>query len=1003
MPSTPEFRGLKFMFEPPLHRTKEIPIKGYISQGVITSAPIINGYIAKEISKDIPINGYILQEMFKDIPVDGYIAREEIKEIPLNYFIAQEIAKNISVNGYVSQENVSPLIDIDGYISCPISLSIPINMFVSQENSVNISSNGYIAEEISTNTSVNGYISQEKKEYISIGGYIVPEYLESPFFSVNGFVAKEQIKDILIEGYISESSSSNISLNGYIKQERELNLKINGLISQERSHNILANGYVAEDKRKDITINGYVSSDKNKNIAVSGYVTKENSSDFSVNGMISQERNSPRISIGGYIIHSYEESPIFSANGYISQEKYMRIPPINGLIVEAGNVSIPISAFITDKDSSLIKAFDIPTEFYDNVGTFYPQQGKASGAVTEDSCVFFAWIQYNEIAGANCLVGRVDESSYDYHYNQHILSGAFDIEGVKVCYIKETDQWAVVWKKGSEINYSIWTRDIRERIPVRGTVLKRPITTHAATPAHADHFDIGYDGAGHLYVLYYDTVTGGCVKKIHITDDDQSSIAISNVNITSANKMLVHNPSGNISVLYVNGTKLIIKKYINTGSNYIGLDPTIVTTCSGLNPLHASILGRKGCEGCVVVWSPDIIGDNIFYRRFEGDSVTGEITPIDTPEKKIEGTGHINISGKSLFADMSSVDASDRSYTFIIKVVDNLNPQIAVNFVFVKVHAIAGQIGSPGILPVEEFLFIDSNRRSPTPIVAVNEFEYAHLYKNINEVAVDVYVTGSVYMGLWQLDDRKMMMFAPEQDAGAAENLRQLYAQYFVGNRLLGEAGANIGDYVTVRNKNPQTATSFDDFLNTYYPEDSIFVGGPIHSPVAKAMHDNPHIYRQQLFELNSEIGAEDAWFSNIGHNVDGFAFDSDAPMIFVTKNGITYNQQRHLVSTMEDPFVIVDYAILLRLAVEIKSTQDTKSIIYIGGINRLGTKVASYCLLHPEKYHLGESSGCLLVMKYSYSYQNTPDWDLTLNPELTNPEIIPFGKINVSNIESCL
>jgi hypothetical protein len=193
------------------------------------------------------------------------------------------------------------------------------------------------------------------------------------------------------------------------------------------------------------------------------------------------------------------------------------------------------------------------------------------------------------------------------------------------------------------------------------------------------------------------------------------------------------------------------------------------------------------------------------------------------------------------------------------------------------------------------------------------------------------------------------------------------------------------------------TVSTFPIFLGSD-DVDSVFIGGPINSPIIKTMiQDNPnYIFNTQLGTLEPEIKISDARFVYT-ESADGFQLNDISPYIEVTNNGPSspYTQRRH-VSGSE----VVDYALIFRLAVTLGSTQETKSIIYIAGINKIGTEVAAYCLKYPEKYHLGRSSGCLVVIKYPASFDPyTEDYI----PESTpgSIKVVALSDVVQNNVES--
>lgn len=575
--------------------------------------------------------------------------------------------------------------------------------------------------------------------------------------------------------------------------------------------------------------------------------------------------------------------------------------------------------------------------------TFVPVQGSSSGETANNPNTLFAWIQ--DVAGTERLYGRLDTPEFEPGDPAAVpateISTETGMQGVKVAHFGVSNRWAVVWKRDSDLKYRIFDSTLT---PVTGDIAiipTLPVSTYPLSAAGPDHFDIGTTDEERLVVVY--------TNMIDIIDVDApatvSKIAW-NAGDISANKIAVHPISGNIDNLYISSNDLFVDRFDSVGD--LVSNVSVATAQAGLDPLLTDIINKIGDDRFIAVW---VAEDELRYRLFDASG-----SP-QTPVRSVPGTGGLSATGRSLSATVGE-SGSDPHFSFAVKVTSDELSYIA------------------WIRPDldEQVIYLSAAQSSPTPINGVNEFQFRHIYSNGGEIAHEVYVNSSVYMGLWKIErDNRSFIDATSnpdphlnRDGDAASLIEGVWSGYAGGNRLSGSSGASSGDYTGApgRSSVDLDTDTFDDFLGTV-DEDTLFTGGPIHSQVASSMQLNSNMFAAQIQKLSSEMGISSVEFTGIDQGLDGLQYGADAPGIQVVNEQGTFLLRRHLSLGGDD----VDYAIILRLATGLESTQEdtpqNKSFWYAAGITTFSTEAAANAVAFPVEHRLGQSSALLVIVTY--------------------------------------
>lgn len=865
--------------------------------------------------------------------------------------------------GFDPPETFHTFTNTDSFVARETDLDTPTDAFAALVTDNSITSDSYTAIQTSYAFDINGFVARTTDQSTSTDGFVSRITDEST--PTDAFAAQVTENSITGDSYTAIQTDHSITADSFtelLSGGMQFSTPTDVFTALETEFSTTASGYVAQQQTEETPTDGFVSAQTDKTTSTDAFAASTKDYTFGANNYAATVINTS-----------------IAAEGYLARET---TNAVNTDALAASETEQPLgaTAFVVDKEASAILAYDIPTGYQTSVPNidFLPAPGTVSGCASSDTESLLVWIQ-RTVLSTDLLIGRLDNHNLETN-SEVVLSSLTGIEGVKVAFCRPLNKWVLVFKQNTNIYYSVYDRDLSASGPTDALI------TSSAPLSSPDNFDIGISGT-RLLVLYT-----GEMKIVDLFSPSISSFTPANTSPT-ANKFAVDDLTGRFDILYVDGPDLKVDRYQLLGPGPVG--PTSILTVSsgdpGLDTQQADILGRQGVDGFVVCWSTEDADDNIRYRIFDG--AAGFLFAART----IPGTGQIDSFGKNLFATITDkVAPSSRTYCFALKVSDS-GPQRTPSILWIKVDNSELCMGVLGEIPTEEFIFAEPNRRSPTPIFYLNEFELRHAYKNGPEIAFETYVTTSALMGLWRID-RSASIFVntgSTDDSDAQSILQSLYSTYAGGNRLIGTTGTADADYQSYRSVDPNAAPSFEDFLNPSIDEDSIFIGGPIISEVAQSIQDNANIVQEQITELGEEIGATDVRFVNTSPPANGYNLGTAAPGIQVTNSHGTFVLNRHSSSGN-----IIDYAFIMRLAVDTRSTQQTKSALYIAGINNIGTEAAAYCLANPLQFRLGTGSGIVVILTYPEPPTFNPGVDDYIPGSTGTISIAKLGDIDADDFE---
>lgn len=579
----------------------------------------------------------------------------------------------------------------------------------------------------------------------------------------------------------------------------------------------------------------------------------------------------------------------------------------------------------------------------------YNTEGSSWGAVNQNQEVLFCWIVTT--AGNNNVIGRVDGRGFDDNTLAFptLLSTTAGASGVRCCYNPNSNGWIVLYNVGSTLYYRTFDRD-----------LTNPSTETQLPNGTSTFYNLGCTDNGYFFVSWV-----GRIIKIRASD----GTVVHNFYIDGGEKMFVHQDSGFIDVTRIYNNKLFVDRF----DSYPLFRYSVTVEESSVISKH-DITGRYGNDGFFITYLDDTTGDNIKYRAF---SATG--TPLyDT--KIISGTGHIDTAEAHLHCHIGEITGiDDQWHTYTIRAVSNGSNRVLA--------LIEPQNFNPQYIDGQEYINMsDSNTQYPQPIVSPSQFELRSLKPNLigtPSMDLEVYTRQSVWTGLWRVENNARVFVNEIYDFDAKAYIENSYSQYPGGNRLVGTTGTTDADYIASPGRDtvdPNT-TTFSGYWGTTTDEDNVFIGGPkLSEIVASAEDNNQNCFAAQISFLAGELGFSTFKFITTNRN-HGWRHRDRTPELNLTINSVLSRIQRHwLPPTLwyqinSDAHNSVDYGVIIRLPLTTTSNQSERAMVYIAGINNIGTKAAAYVYQNPLAYKLGSSLAHLVVLEYDQAILDAGGW----------------------------
>lgn len=599
----------------------------------------------------------------------------------------------------------------------------------------------------------------------------------------------------------------------------------------------------------------------------------------------------------------------------------------------------------------------------------YAAAGSSWAAVNSSHEVFLTWIVTS--SGENRVVGRIDGRGHDDEsIAAPVLLGTnSDAEGVRCCYNPETDGWIITYNVGTTVYYRLFDAAL--------TPTSADIALPSTMPAGSgsNTFNLGCDENGYFFVSW-----PGRIIKINSAD----GTVIRNLPIDGGVRMHVHVLSGNVDVTRAFSTNLIVDRYL---SDLTPRETIVVDTNSNfVAGLHA-ITSRYSGEGFTIAWALDTTGDNIRYRTYSSAGAPLYAT------QTLSGTGNIDVSGGQGRLHLSIGErplVDDQNHTFAIRATSTASGQI--------VALVEPQRFNPQTIRKTEIATIaDSNAKYGQPVICTSPYEIRMLKPNgtLDSMSLETYVRQSALMGLWRIEKSARIFRDSYFDPDATAMVEASYSGYPAGSKHAGTTGTDDADYVaqTGRDEVNPDETDFDNYWGSA-DEENVFIGGPWMSQIARSFEENPNMFDPQILELATEEGYSTFEFFHTNRN-DGWGLGSAAPEIRLTVGGNPYVLQRH--NDSQDASRIVDYGVIIRIPFAATDTQSTKAMVYIAGINHMGTEAAAYVYENYIKHHIGGALGMIVVAKYSSSYRYGNNYDPVTDGTI---HAYPFSDIDDDDFE---
>lgn len=582
----------------------------------------------------------------------------------------------------------------------------------------------------------------------------------------------------------------------------------------------------------------------------------------------------------------------------------------------------------------------------------YTDPGASWAAVNSNHEVLLTWIVTS--SGQKRVVGRVDGRGHsDEPLATPSLIGAnSDAEGVRCCFNPSTGGWIVVYNVGTTVYYALFDATLNPS----GSDTALPSTMPSGFGS--DSFNLGCDEDGFFFVSW-----PGRVIKIDSADDT----VVYNYVIDGGVRMHVHVQSGDVDVTRASGNNLVVDRYT---PSFVLRDTIVVDTDTDfVAGLHA-ITSRYASGGFTIAWALDTTGDNIRYRTYGADGL-----PLYSTQT-VSGTGNVDVSSNQGRFHLSIGErpiVDDQNYTFAIRATstDSGGGRVLV--------LVEPTRFNPQTIRKTEFVSISNeDARYGLPVVCTSPYEMRSMAVELgspDSMSLEVYVRQSALMGLWRIEKSARVFRDAVLDEDGADLADDTFTGYPSGSKLLGSTGTGDSDYTAENGRSgvdPDSA-DFEDYWGTA-DEENVFIGGPYFSEIARSFEENPNMFDPQISTLASELGFSAFEFFHTNRN-NGWGVGSAAPEIRVTVSGNDYVLQRHADS--QDTSRIVDYGVVLRLPIDAADTQSTKGMVYIAGINHMGTEAAAYAYKNYIAQHIGGALGMLVIVKYPASY----DYGIDYNP----------------------
>lgn len=582
--------------------------------------------------------------------------------------------------------------------------------------------------------------------------------------------------------------------------------------------------------------------------------------------------------------------------------------------------------------------------------------GSSSMASDPQGRVFSVWIEDPGTipcspSSQRRLMGRIDSAAFQPLTDTTQLSSLYGWESVKAIYDAVGDRWIVVAHQSHIIKYSIYDQDLNPVIEDRTVTVKAPIASSVAR----HNFDIGCTDSK-LVVVF-----GDGISVVDLETGVVDLIAPNVTNTSGPNIVSVH--SGMFDIIYSVGSDIVLDRYsmydIQSSGNvlisgYIVLPENISICAYGVDRLFVAFES----------------GGNLHYQLFD------DLTPT-YPLRTVP----LGVTASSVQASRG-FQVDSESHSFYVKVGSSSGNKVVV------IEPDRLDESGPDSIQI-----LNDYNSAGTPIVGVNQFMYWHMYVveeiPADDVMVDVWVKESVYVDLWRIE-RDMRVFAnvgPDEDS--VRLIESIYQSSPTGNKFIATVPTDLATY----HAQPGRAgvdfvnDDFEEFLGTE-DEDTFFIGGPLGSPIAEAMHDNSLVFDAKINELSPESGVTSLDFVMMP-DPDGFLFGSLAPSIVLENENGSFILQRHLAGS-----TVIDYAIIVRLAKFLGADQTSRAAMYVAGINKHATEAASFACQHPLRFGLGRSNVLLVVLSYL-------DTVIDYNPEVDGTiSIVPLNLVDVNNWE---
>lgn len=513
--------------------------------------------------------------------------------------------------------------------------------------------------------------------------------------------------------------------------------------------------------------------------------------------------------------------------------------------------------------------------------------------------------------------------------------------------------------------------------------------------------------AGWVYVTLdnlpnpWDTLPSGSYwtnELLSVGSITDSTTIEKNISVSGGLRMYVHMNSGYVELTRTFGSDLIIDRYNQDLVYYATI--TIASSDSLNEKLHDIVGYFGGDEGFFVVYIDGATGDNIHYRAFSGDGL-----PLyDT--KTIAGTGHVDISSNKgrlscSIGELTCIE--DIAHTLAIRATSTNASSSRVIALIEPDRFDHKTIEKTEIIPIS-----DANSRYGSPIIAPNQFEIRNFKPNLSTgtMEVEVYVRPSVWASLWRLETNSYVFYNHEYDSSARADIESIFTSYPTESKLAGEQSSSVAGYKSAPGRGTVDVASanFATFLGTEQ-EDTVIIGGPKkeYNEISNEMENNPNMFDTQVYALRDILGFSAFEFVVEDREV-GWDLGTLSPEIKVTVGGIEYSMQRHLMDAglwyreSEGIDIIVDYAVIIRLPITASGVQDSKSLLYIAGINACGTRAAAYVLKNALTYKLGSSCSHLVILEHDdrigMGSNHSVDWKTYAPGLIGNIRVYPLHKI---------